>query len=50
MVFNMQGMVCVHTLIRIKILPNVWHQCELDLADIRAKRLLHIFGWDKQDE
>ena len=33
----------VYQLIRLHILPNVWYKCELDLAEIKAKRMAQWF-------
>lgn len=36
----------VKWLIRLKLLPAVWYQCELDLIEIEVKELQKIFNWD----
>lgn len=30
------------------VAPNIWHKCELDLAQIEANNLYYLFGWDKK--
>jgi len=34
----------IHQLIKWKILKNVWYTSELDLADIRAKKLFKLLN------
>ena len=33
----------IYWLIRLKIRPNVWHKCEIDLGEIKAVRLAQFF-------
>lgn len=33
----------VHQLIRFRLIKNVWYQCEIDLASIKAGEILKVF-------
>jgi len=33
----------VHWLIYFHLRPNIWHKCELDLAKMKAERMVKLF-------
>ncbi len=35
----------VQWLIRLRLRPNIWHRCELDLAKLEAKKTAHRLSW-----
>lgn len=38
---------CIYWLIKLRIRPNVWHKCEIELAETKAARLAQ---WLKDNE
>jgi len=36
-------------LIRLKLIPNVWYACEIELGTIRSEELYKFFKWDEYD-
>jgi len=34
---------CIHCLQRLRILPNIWYKCEIDLGKIKGKELSKFF-------
>jgi len=39
----------IYILRRLRIIPNVWYQSEIDLAGIRAKELSDFFNQEPTD-
>lgn len=39
----------IHILQKYGLIKNVWHQCELDLAEIEANELYKLFKWNDKD-